>query len=65
MDKFEYRTHEFKKIGLGGGAFSKSINEDLNTLGEDGWEVVSANPMSMINGTTTSIIIILKRKIIS
>ena len=66
MDKFEYRMFEFKRGGLGlVGASLNAINEDLNRLGADGWEVITANPMAVANGGTTSIIVILQRKIIS
>ena len=66
MDKFEYRMYEFKRGGLGLLAISlNSINEDLNRLGADGWEVITTNSIATANGEITKIIIILKRKIIS
>jgi hypothetical protein len=60
VKKFEYKTYSVMKAGLF--KTKKSPDEELNKLGQEGWECVSVyTPVSA--GTSTEISYLFKREI--
>lgn len=61
MDRFEYKVLNFT-ANLWKGLSSDKLEEELNTLGRQGWELTTSNP----KGQTISsqgILLIFKRKV--
>ncbi len=61
MKKFEYQVLD-SKSGFWGGVDREVLTERLNQLGSQGWEVVATTPLTAA-GTTTSLVITLKREV--
>jgi hypothetical protein len=61
--QWEYMTLVFAATGfiLGGKLDGKKLNDRLNELGEEGWELVSVFDTNMHDGTTRDVYAILKR----
>ena len=65
MKSWSYRVIEFnpqKGLNLGGLVNLKEIEDSLNKLGEQGWEVVSGYTTNEGYGTTKRIIYTLKKE---
>lgn len=63
---WEYNTQEFdftgeRLISQGGLFNSEKFNFELNRLGWDGWELVSAFDTNSANGGTRHVVAVLKR----
>ncbi len=62
---WEYHIYSYKQpsgmIFRGAGGVPDEVEPDLNKLGKDGWEVASAYPVTMAQGATNMVVIILKR----
>jgi hypothetical protein len=64
MDRFEYKTlFTDAKGALGGKVDQYGYQNELNELGSQGWELVSAIPSAQSYGSTRWIISVFKRKI--
>lgn len=73
MQKWEYLTQQYacKTSGLVSVSFKwdwKEINSNLVSLGEQGWELVSAYPLAHLaglgySGSTSRVVFIFKRPI--
>ena len=67
MEKFEYKTIVFESMiykKLSSKIDDNEFQYQLDELGKQGWELVSAIPFSgLTQGSTTSIVTIFKRKI--
>lgn len=64
MEQFEYKTVFTDAKGMLGGKVDQySFQNELNHLGSDGWELVSAIPTAQSYGSTRWVICIFKRKI--
>lgn len=63
MDKYEYKTltHDIKGL-WGGSVDADKFKNELNDLGNDGWELVSSFSTTQSYGSSKSIICIFKRK---
>jgi Domain of unknown function (DUF4177) len=61
--KWEYRTEMFAASGWlkGGKLDAEPFNDKLNSLGEDGWELVSVFETNMSQGVTRDVFAVLKR----
>lgn len=63
MEKYEYKTFTYETKGLLGGAVETGqLQNELNMLGNDGWELVSSVSTTQSYGSSKSIVCILKRK---
>ncbi|HHV98956.1 MAG TPA: DUF4177 domain-containing protein [Clostridiaceae bacterium] len=63
MDKWEYKTIEFKTKGFVGGLLDISaFNEALNNCGRDGWELVSCFDTNQSYGASRKVIAVFKRQ---
>ena len=62
MEKFEYRTMTYEAKGAWGGKVDSELEERLNALGSQGWELVSTVATNQI-GSTNSLVSIFKRKV--
>ena len=63
MEKFEYRVVTYDPNGFFGGNVQVSqIENQLNLLGNDGWEMVSCTSSNQSYGSTKSLVCIFKRK---
>jgi hypothetical protein len=62
--KWEYMTVMFAATGfwLGGILDGKAFNDELNKLGEQGWELVSVFDTNMADGKTRDVVAVLKRR---
>lgn len=64
MDQFVYKTYIFNPTGFVGGHVDRAdLEEELNRLGREGWELVSAVASNAGNGYTREIVCIFKKKI--
>jgi len=64
MEKYEYKTLFTDAKGcLGGKVDRYSLQDQLNTLGQMGWELVSTVASAQSYGSTRWLISIFKRKI--
>ena len=64
MDKFEYKTLFTEATGIFGGKVDQyALQNELNELGTQGWELVSTFTTAQTNGSTRWVISILKRRI--
>lgn len=63
MDRWEYKTVKMEATGFIGGQFDTSeLEERLNNLGRDGWELASTFTTHSSNGYTKFVVAVLKRK---
>ncbi len=63
MEKYEYRVVTFDTKGFwGGDVETLQIQDQLNLLGNDGWEMVSCTSTNQSYGATKSIVCVFKRK---
>ena len=64
MDRFEYKVLAYDTKGFFGGSVEvEQLEEQLNLLGEEGWEMVSSTNSTQSYGASKSIVCIFKRKI--
>lgn len=63
MQHWEYKTIKFKTKGFisGGNLDEEDLENQLNELGFQGWELVSAFDTNKIHGTSNYIVAIFKR----
>ena len=61
--KWEYKTllWDARKGVLGGNIDRQGLEDQLNLLGGDSWELVSASSPNMEGGSTRNLVLILKR----
>ena len=63
MEKFEYKVVTYDPSGLfGGNVQVNKIEEQLNLLGDAGWELVSCTSSNQSYGSTKSLVCIFKRR---
>lgn len=63
MEKYEYKTIIYDTKGFWGGVVDvNQFQNELNILGDDGWELVSSVSTAQSNGLSRSIVCIFKRK---
>ena len=63
MERFEYKVVTYDPHGLfGGNVQINQIEDQLNLLGNDGWEMVSCTSSNQSYGATKSIVCIFKRR---
>ena len=63
MEKFEYKVIVYDTKGIWGGIVeSNQLENQLNLLGYDGWEMVSCTSTNQSDGSSKSIVCIFKRK---
>jgi hypothetical protein len=63
MDKWEYRSLTMRTWGWDGGKLDpESFDEELNELGNDGWELVSCFSTTRGYGKTREVIAVFKRR---
>ncbi len=63
MEKFEYKVVTFDTKGFWGGTVeARPVEEQLNQLGNDGWEMVSCTSTNQSYGASKSIVCMFKRK---
>lgn len=63
MDKFEYKVVTYDPHGFFGGNVEEyQIENQLNQLGNDGWEMVGCTSSNQSYGATKSIVCIFKRR---
>ena len=63
MDKFEYKVVTYDTHGFFGGSVEENqIENQLNQLGNDGWEMVGCTSSNQSYGATKSIVCIFKRR---
>lgn len=61
--QWEYKTIKLATTGLLGGNMDEmQLEEQLNELGNDGWEAVTAIDLNADRGATRNVMIILKRQ---
>jgi hypothetical protein len=61
--KWEYKTLKLGTHGFLGGKFDeRQLEQMMNTLGEDGWELASAFDTSKSYGETRDVIVMFKRE---
>lgn len=63
MQKYEYYTFVYNTKGFWGGQIDVSqFQDELNRLGNEGWDLVNSVSTSQNQGVSKSIICIFKRK---
>ena len=63
MEKFEYKVMAYDTKGfLGGCVEVNQLENQLNLLGNDGWEMVSCTSTNQSYGSSKSVVCIFKRK---
>ena len=64
MKKWEYRTIKLETTGwfAGGKLDEKKLDEHMNLLGRDGWELVSAFDTNQMHGASREVIVMFKRE---
>jgi len=63
MERFEYKVMTYDTKGFfGGNVEVQQIEDQLNLLGNDGWEMVSCTTTNQSYGSSKSIVCIFKRK---
>ena len=63
MDKYEYKVAVYDTKGFWGGNVEvNQIEDQLNLLGNDGWEMVSSTSTNQSYGASKSIVCFFKRK---
>lgn len=64
MEQWSYRTLKFQTGGFWGGKVDEhELEEELNRMGYDGWELVSCFDTSVAQGQSRDIIAIFKKKV--
>lgn len=65
MKKWEYRTIKLGTTGwfTGGNLDEKKLDDYMNALGRDGWELVSAFDTNQAYGASKDVIAIFKREV--
>jgi hypothetical protein len=59
--RWEYKTLSYKKRSFFSGAIdAEALNQQLDALGRDGWELVSICPKGL--GTASGVIAVFKRQ---
>ncbi|HET7628003.1 MAG TPA: DUF4177 domain-containing protein [Bacillales bacterium] len=62
MARWEYQTVKFKTGGFMGGKLDeRAFQDELNTYGQDGWELVSCFDTSQYQGSSREIVVVFKR----
>ena len=61
---WEYMTFMLRADGvwLGGSVDGKKLNDKLNELGSQGWELVNIFDTNMLQGQTRDVVAVLKRR---
>ena len=63
MEKFEYKVVVYDTKGIWGGDVEENqLENQLNLIGNDGWELVSCTSSNESFGASRSIVCIFKRK---
>ena len=63
MEQYEYKVTAYDTKGFWGGRVEiEQIEDQLNLLGNDGWEMVSCTSTNQSYGSSRSIVCIFKRK---
>ena len=63
MKCWEYKTLKVRTGGLMGGKVNtEALDAELNSLGEQGWEVTSTFPTTLGHGSTREVIVVLRRE---
>ena len=66
MEKWEYNYHVVRVAGVFSGVNTKKATEDakqeLNKMGDEGWELVSAYPLAGVDGVTFFVVHLFKRR---
>ncbi|MBG9792769.1 hypothetical protein ABD76_09810 [Paenibacillus dendritiformis] len=63
MEQWEYKTLKIKTGGfMGGKVNEQELEEELNRLGLDGWELVSCFDTSLGQGQSRDVIAVCKRR---
>lgn len=63
MEKWEYTSIKVNAKGFKGGILElRDFDDELNRLGEEGWELVSCVASNEAYGTTREVISVFKRK---
>ena len=63
MEKFEYKVVTYDTHGFFGGSVEEGqVENQLNMLGNDGWELVGCTSSNQSYGSTKSLVCIFKRK---
>lgn len=63
LEKWEYRSIKVNTKGFTGGILEVSdFNDELNMLGEEGWELVSCFTTNRSYGESREVISVFKRK---
>ncbi|MGD9159854.1 MAG: DUF4177 domain-containing protein [Desulfobacteraceae bacterium] len=61
--KWEYKTIKLATTGFGGGKLDEiRLDEYMNQLGEQGWELVSAFDTNQAYGSTRDVVVVFKRE---
>lgn len=65
MKQFEYRTLDVSanRSFWGGKVDVQELTDELNRLGREGWEIASSVDLNWGNGSSRSVIIMLKREL--
>lgn len=63
--RWEYRSllWDARKGLLGGKIDREQLDNQLNVLGQEGWDLVSTSPSTREGGSTRDIVLILKRPV--
>ena len=63
MNKYEYKVFTYDTKGVFGGKIdSRELENKLNQLGNQGWEMVSSTSSNQSYGSSRSLVFIFKRK---
>ncbi len=64
MNKWEYKTIKLETTGwfVGGNLNEKKLDEHMNMLGEEGWELMSAFDTNKSFGESRDVVAIFKRE---
>ena len=63
MEKYEYKVLTYDTKGFfGGNVEVYQIEDQLNRLGDEGWEMISCSTTSQSYGANKSMVYIFKRK---
>lgn len=62
MDRWEYKTIKFETKGMLGGILDiDNFNDQLNSLGRSGWELVSCFDTNQSQGASREVVAVFKR----
>lgn len=63
MRRWEYKTVEFNTKGFWGGKLdTEEFNNHLNSLGRDGWELISCFDTNQAEGSSRKVFAVFKRE---